>query len=130
LCAKAASRAVHKERLLKILSATLAQRTKKQCDELLASVGVPCAPVNELGQALTDPHVQARGLTRTTQSSKYGSYSTVTGPLPTHTRPDPVAAPALGEHTIDLLQTLGYDADEIADLVASETVATSSDSGE
>jgi crotonobetainyl-CoA:carnitine CoA-transferase CaiB-like acyl-CoA transferase len=119
-----AGRGAGKERLLGTLGRRLASLTMHECEALLMTAGVPCSSVNSLGDALADPQVQARGLTRSMSSDSYGDYVGVTGPLPVHTQPHASAAPMLGEHSRQLLAEVGYDAGQVETLVAGEVVGT------
>ena len=58
-----AARIANRARLIPMLAERTAQMGR---DELLAALereGVPGGPINDIGQALTDPHVRARGMT-------------------------------------------------------------------
>jgi CoA:oxalate CoA-transferase len=84
----------------------LAGQTSDYWVDGLSAAGVPCARVNDLGQALADEHVRARRLIREASSPRYGGYLHVSGPVPQlgHSqRP----APALGEHTEEILGEIG-----------------------
>jgi crotonobetainyl-CoA:carnitine CoA-transferase CaiB-like acyl-CoA transferase len=58
-----AARIAHRERLIPLLTERTRTMTR---DALLAALerdGVPGGPINDIAQALADPHVQARGMT-------------------------------------------------------------------
>ncbi len=92
---------------------------------------VPCAPVRTPAEAVVDPAVLARGETTPTVHPRYGQVAGAVGPgmpfPPTgigHRRP----APALGEHTAQLLHDLlGYDEAHIRRLVDAGVVAVARD---
>ena len=50
------------EELLSLLDDAFATRTSEEWIDLLTDAGVPCAPVQSVGQALRDPHTEARGM--------------------------------------------------------------------
>jgi crotonobetainyl-CoA:carnitine CoA-transferase CaiB-like acyl-CoA transferase len=84
--------------------------------ELLGAVGVPCGPVNDLGEVFSDPPVIARGL-KIQLPHSLGSAPGVASPIRLSKTPVEYrsAPPLLGEHTQTVLQTvLGLD-DEAVD---------------
>ena len=96
-----------------------ADRSRDEVLAALAQAKLPAAPVLDLQQALDDPHIRASGLLKQQVFPGMGQ----TFPLAPHPvemsdaelgmrRP----APALGQHTDDILAELGYAAAAIADL--------------
>jgi CoA:oxalate CoA-transferase len=90
------ARAAHRPVLTAVIEEILARGTCAHWLAALEQAGVPCAPVNDIGQALEDPQIQARrmrieagGLELPGQVVKLSGYA---DPL---TRP---AAPELDEH--------------------------------
>mgnify|MGYP006282982591 FL=1 len=70
---------------------------------------------------LTDEHLRAIGLLRMHEHPTEGRLVSIGVPTEwSETRPDPgLAAPNLGEHTLEILQSLGYAAERIEALLAS-----------
>ena len=90
----------------------LAPRTMAEWHEIFDSGDVPHGPVNSVGEALTQPAVQARGLVQPTDHPRAGKVDVVTSPIQfledVFQRPLR-AAPLLGEHSGSVLEaTLGY----------------------
>ena len=115
-------RASNRGRLVGLLSDIFGKLTKIECVTLLTKAGVPCAPVNDLHEALADPHVHARGLIREISGAPYGTYSAITGPFPMFTRADPLPAPLLGQDTRGILTEVGLTDSEIDALVRADVV--------
>jgi crotonobetainyl-CoA:carnitine CoA-transferase CaiB-like acyl-CoA transferase len=114
-----ADRLAHKDVLVPLLKARFAERTT--ADWLARLRGkVPCAPVNTLAQALEDEQVRARDMVVEVKHPQFGVLREVASPVKTGgavTTPSP--APALGQHTDELLgELLGYSAERIAALRA------------
>jgi CoA:oxalate CoA-transferase len=88
------------------------------CDELLAA-GVPCAPVSDLGEVMSDPHLHQRGTLQPLQHPDFGQITAFSSPLrfddqpPAQLRP----SPGLGEHNQQVYaQLIGLDSQEIDQL--------------
>ena len=112
-------RLAHKDALLAILSARFAERTTE--DWLARLRGrVPCAPVNTVAEALEDEQVRAREMIVEVKHPAFGVLREVASPVKTAGTAAPARAPALGEHTGEILRDLlQYDADRVAALRAS-----------
>jgi crotonobetainyl-CoA:carnitine CoA-transferase CaiB-like acyl-CoA transferase len=57
-----AARIVNRERLIPLLAARTVTMTRTELLAALEREGVPGGPINDIAQALADPHVQARGM--------------------------------------------------------------------
>jgi crotonobetainyl-CoA:carnitine CoA-transferase CaiB-like acyl-CoA transferase len=115
-----ADRLAHKDALVSLLTARFAQRTTAEWLERLRGK-VPCAPVNTVAQALDDEQVRARDMIIEVKHPQFGVLREVASPVKTVgaiTAPAP--APALGQHTDELLRDLlHYPPERIARLHAS-----------
>jgi crotonobetainyl-CoA:carnitine CoA-transferase CaiB-like acyl-CoA transferase len=81
---------------------------------MMERAGVPCAPVQSVGEALADPVLTERDGLWPMQGATYGEVPTVASPLRFSRTPASLAspAPALGEHTASV-KNLGWAAFEI-----------------
>jgi len=106
-------------------------RTKPTSEwiHLLEAATVPCGPINDIGQAFADEHVQSRELR--VEQFRYAEGSGVSDPVnrvcstasPLRLSDTPPtlrhAPPALGQHTDEVLrECLGLDGDAVAGLRA------------
>jgi crotonobetainyl-CoA:carnitine CoA-transferase CaiB-like acyl-CoA transferase len=78
--------------------------------------GIPCGPINKVDQAFADPQVKHLGIAQTVQSKSLGEISLLGQPFTLSRTPSSLrtSAPEYGEHTDELLQEVGYSAEEIA----------------
>jgi crotonobetainyl-CoA:carnitine CoA-transferase CaiB-like acyl-CoA transferase len=86
----------------------------------LAAAGVPSGPINDLGQALADPHTLARGLLVETEHPAFGTLRTVRSPVRFGESDTEIRrAPRRNEDADGVLrQLLGYDDGRLHDLAA------------
>ena len=112
-----ADRFANKDALLPLLQARFATRTTA---EWLARLRgrVPCAPVNDVRQALADPQVLARDMIVEVEHPDFGTLREVRSPVRTEGEiRHPARAPRLGEHTDQILrEVLSYSDGTIARL--------------
>jgi formyl-CoA transferase len=93
----------------------LADKTKYEAVDILRKYEVPCAPVLSMKEIAYDPALRASGTVVEVEQKGRGTYLTVGSPIKfSDFTPAITAAPLLGEHTDDVLASLGYDADAIA----------------
>jgi crotonobetainyl-CoA:carnitine CoA-transferase CaiB-like acyl-CoA transferase len=114
-----ADRLAHKDVLVPLLKTRFAERTTAEWLGRLRGK-VPCAPVNTLAQALEDEQVRARDMLLEVKHPQFGVLREVASPVKTAGAvTDPAPAPALGQHTDEILgQLLHYPAERIAALRA------------
>jgi crotonobetainyl-CoA:carnitine CoA-transferase CaiB-like acyl-CoA transferase len=110
------------------LAETFAALERDDAVARLWDAGVPVAPVVNPRRVYENPQLDARGFFEPVTHDVAGTVRIPGFPArwdvrtePWHTRP----APMLGEHNAEILTDLGYTADEIAALEASEIIGTS-----
>ena len=91
----------------------------------LLDSGIPCSQIKTIDQVVTDPQVLALGMFRSYSHSHVGDLQLVDHPISydgtRSFRHD--GAPALGEHSVSILQSLGYSQDRIEAMVKSGSVS-------
>jgi crotonobetainyl-CoA:carnitine CoA-transferase CaiB-like acyl-CoA transferase len=121
------SRARHKVELRADVAAVTKRFTTAELIDKLNAVGVPCGPVNDIGQAFEDEQVQYLRMTRTAHHNELGDVKLVRTPINLSAFPDVPdfhhAAPDPGQHTDEILRELGYDDARIAALRAEGAIA-------
>jgi crotonobetainyl-CoA:carnitine CoA-transferase CaiB-like acyl-CoA transferase len=116
--ATGADRMGHLKELETLLTALFKSRPAEYWLEALEEAGIPCGPVNDMLQALSDPQTIAREMVVKVEHSTLGSVKTIGLPIKFSQTPGKVrsGAPLYGEHTREVLGAYGFDADEIAAL--------------
>ena len=103
-----------REELLK----TFALADAKTWENRLGAVGVPAGAVQTIPQMVEDPQIESRNLVKTAQAPTGidSTYRTIGAPMVVNGELDGTLppAPCLGEHTADILNEIGFSADEIA----------------
>lgn len=94
------------------------------CD-LLREHRVPCAPVRDIGEVVTDPHLHMRGMLQEIDHPEVGRVTVPHSPL-RYGDHDPmplVPSPQLGEHNEAIFcDWLGLDREELNELIRAEVV--------
>jgi len=118
-----ADRFANKDALLPLLQARFATRTTGEWLDRLRG-RVPCAPVNDVRQALADPQVLARDMIVEVEHPDFGTLREVRSPVRTEGEiRHPARAPRLGEHTDQILrEVLSYSDGTIARLRATGVI--------
>jgi len=115
-------RAQRMDEIDKIVSGWTSQRTRAECLELLGGAGVPAAPVKALREMFDDPQVEASGILPTLEHPRRGKMRVWASPLHLSDSPSLTLqpAPALGEHTRDVLRDRLHLSDAELDALKAE----------
>ncbi|WP_353248260.1 CoA transferase [Salinisphaera sp. T31B1] len=94
---------------------------RQRCD----AAGVPAGPINTFSQALSDPHYVERGMVQEFDHPKAGTVKTLGFASKFSATPQQIRRPSplLGEHTEEVLDSMGIDAERLASLRARGAVA-------
>ena len=112
---KNADRVRHRDVIVPLLADIMRRRTVGDWVALLEPIGVPVGPINDLAQVFAHPQVQSRGLQLELPHPLAGSVPSVANPIRMSATPPryDAAPPTLGQHTHEVLKSLGIDAAEL-----------------
>lgn len=114
------TRTAHITELYALVSDEMAKRTTEEWRTLLEEADIPVFPMHTFASLLDDPHLDDIGFFRETEHPAVGRIREMAVPSEWHGTP-PVRrrhAPALGEHSREILREAGYDDAAIDALVA------------
>lgn len=121
-------RLANRDALHVAIEARLADEDCLTWEQRLLARGVPCARLQTIDQVVIDPQVEALGLIKSYDHPDIPDYRLIDHPVSYNGvrsfRADP--APDLGQHTAEVLASLGFDAEEVA-AIAAAPIAASSD---
>ncbi|KAF7296454.1 CaiB/baiF CoA-transferase family protein C7orf10 [Mycena chlorophos] len=111
-------RVQNREELVRIIEETLVKNDRAHWLERFTGLGVPFGPINNIAQTFAHPQAVARGVTVEVEHPRVGKIKMV-APAVTYNgermkvhRPPPW----LSEHTSEVMEELGYSAEQIRDL--------------
>lgn len=109
-----------------VLTAKFREKTLNEWERIFEPERLPIASVKRVPEVVHDPHVKARGLLpsvdvpglKRLQVIAHPAKHTVTGTT------NPSTVPTRGEHTQDILKSIGYTSKRIADLAKKGIIGT------
>jgi formyl-CoA transferase len=123
--ATAALRSTNRKDVNERLAARTRTNTSAHWIAALNKAGVPSGPINSIDQTFAEPQVKHLGIARRIRHRKLGEIRVVGQPINLSRYPQPEtlgATPDHGEHTADVLTSLGYGAADIEVLKAKGVV--------
>ena len=107
------------------VSAWTAPQQRAEVARIVASAGVPSAPVRTISEVGTDPHLFERAVVREVETASRGAVKVLGTPIKLSGAAESAisAPPAIGQHTDEVLsRLLGLGPDQIADLHAAAVI--------
>ena len=111
-------RIAHREELARLIEAETITQPVAYWIQEFEQAGVPCGPILDYEDALTTPQAMAREMTVDVEHPTLGTLRTLGTPIKMSETPlNPKRrGPLLGEHTDEVLSSVGYSSDEIEQL--------------
>ncbi len=101
-------------------------RQKSSADwiTLLNDAGVPCGPIYKINESFADPQVMHLKMAQPVKSPELGDLTILGHPVSWGDARQPIrtAAPELGQDNEDILTSIGYTKEQIADLAQRQVV--------
>jgi crotonobetainyl-CoA:carnitine CoA-transferase CaiB-like acyl-CoA transferase len=113
-----ASRVDHYEALMPVVREIIRGDTVEAWLPRLRAAGVPAGRINNIHEALSDEHLEHRGIIIDLEHPLHGIVKSIATPV--HLSDTPLVyyrhPPMLGEHTDEVIQEIGYSADQVTHL--------------
>ena len=114
------ARSTNREALNKTLESITVQKTSEEWIKCLNEAGVPCGPIYSVKETFADEQVQYLGIARDMVHSELGTVKVVGQAVNLSRQPQPStmrrSTPEKGQHTNEILRTLGIDEKELESL--------------
>ena len=92
-------------------------KTKFEAMDILNEFDIPCGPILSMKEIAEEPSLRATGTVVEVDHPERGKYLSVGNPIKMSDSPTEVTrSPLLGEHTVEVLEQLGYSAGDISAL--------------
>jgi crotonobetainyl-CoA:carnitine CoA-transferase CaiB-like acyl-CoA transferase len=114
------ARSTNRELIMEVLMPVTRQRTTAEWVQIMNDAGVPCGPIYRVDESFGDPQVRHLAMAQPVHSPTLGDLTILGHPVSHGERRMPIrtSAPELGQDNEDILTSLGYTKDQIADLAA------------
>ena len=117
-------RVARRDEVRSVLEAILTTKDTEEWLKILGDAGVLCSPLHDLEQVFNDPQVHHNKMVEEFDHPKAGKVKVVGIPVKLSRTPGQVRTPppAVGQHTDEILRSLGYTTEQIASLRAAKVV--------
>lgn len=111
----------NREQLNRDVNALCQKFSMAELVEKLNAVGVPCGPINNIGEAFEDEQVKHLNMVKPAEHELRGDLSLVRSPINLSLFPEAErflhAGPGPGQHTVEVLREFGLDGQAVDELV-------------
>jgi formyl-CoA transferase len=110
-------------KIFAIIEDWLKDKTKFEAVDILRKFDIPCSPVLSMKEIAADPSLRKSGTIVEVEHKARGKYLTVGSPIKfSDMKPEVTGSPLLGEHTDEVLASLGYSKAQIQELREAKAV--------
>ena len=116
----------HREAIWQEVNNITLQLTTSELTEKMNSVGIPCGPINTIGEAFSDEQVSFLNMTKTANHTELGDFELLRSPINMSNFEQGAQfekpGPELGQHSSEILRELNYSEEKIAELKTYGTI--------
>jgi formyl-CoA transferase len=114
----AKGRSADRKRLNAAITEVFRQKPSEHWIDLLERIGIPCGPINTVDQVFADPQVRHLRMAMPLQHPERGATHLVSSAINIEGHESGVrrVPPRLGEHSAEILKSVGYTDDDVARL--------------
>jgi crotonobetainyl-CoA:carnitine CoA-transferase CaiB-like acyl-CoA transferase len=118
------ARSTNRDTLMDVLMPVTRQKSSAAWITLLNEAGVPCGPIYKINESFADPQVMHLKMAQPVKSPELGELTILGHPVSWGDARQPIrtAAPELGQDNEDILTSIGYTKEQIADLAQRQVV--------
>jgi len=112
------ARSKNRDEIMDVLMPVTRKKTSAEWIALLNDAGVPCGPIYKINESFADPQVQHLKMAQPVHSPALGDLTILGHPVSHGANRNPIrmSAPELGQDNEEILTSIGYSKDQIADL--------------
>jgi len=112
------ARSANRDTIMEVLLPVTRQKPSAEWIKLLNEAGVPCGPIYTINETFADPQVQHLAMAQPVKSPALGDLTILGHPVSFGDKRLPLRSPApeLGQDNDEILGSLGYTKEQIADL--------------
>jgi crotonobetainyl-CoA:carnitine CoA-transferase CaiB-like acyl-CoA transferase len=114
------ARSANRDVLMEVLMPVTRQKPSAEWVALLNEAGVPCGPIYKINESFADPQVKHLAMAQPVHSPALGDLTILGHPVSFGAGRLPIrnGAPELGQDNEEILTSIGYTKDQIADLAS------------
>ncbi|MBN1313914.1 MAG: CoA transferase [Anaerolineales bacterium] len=112
-----------RQEIIDFIERTMLTRSQEEWEAFFIKHDCCGMVVNDIDRALSEPHFWQRGLISRQEHPNVGEILQINSPLGGLENPGSKPAPALGQHSPEILASLNYTPDDIASLAASGAIS-------
>jgi len=118
------ARSTNRDTLMDVLMPVTRQKSSAEWIALLNDAGVPCGPIYKINESFADPQVEHLKMAQPVKSPELGDLTILGHPVSWGDARQPIrtAAPELGQDNEDILTSIGYTKEQIADLAQRQVI--------